>query len=263
MMAQDPELMADVERRIAVGSTAERAVYDAFAVLPGAAGRGRRVPGRAGRRPGRRAEPDRGAAAGRADAGRAGQRRAVRADRAGPGARRHGAARPGAGARLRDRGGRADQPQRDPRPRAGGAGRGGAAGRRSSWPGHAGRGGRQHRRGLRRAGRRRSGPSCARPRRERKAALARLVGSGRDLRRARGAAAGEHRRSGGRAGRACEAGPRAWGCSVPSSCSWTTAAGAVGGEAGRGVPRRCWRRSPRGGSWCGCWTRARTSRWTS
>ncbi|MEU2086838.1 phosphoenolpyruvate--protein phosphotransferase [Streptomyces albus] len=31
MMAQDPELAADVERRIAVGSTAERAVYDAFA----------------------------------------------------------------------------------------------------------------------------------------------------------------------------------------------------------------------------------------
>ena len=31
MMAQDPELMADVERRIAVGSTAARAVYDAFA----------------------------------------------------------------------------------------------------------------------------------------------------------------------------------------------------------------------------------------
>ncbi|CAM5720087.1 hypothetical protein SALBM311S_12218 [Streptomyces alboniger] len=31
MMAQDPELMADVERRIAVGSTAERAAYDAFA----------------------------------------------------------------------------------------------------------------------------------------------------------------------------------------------------------------------------------------
>ncbi|MFC0601290.1 phosphoenolpyruvate--protein phosphotransferase [Streptomyces palmae] len=31
LMAQDPELMADVERRIAVGSTAERAVYDAFA----------------------------------------------------------------------------------------------------------------------------------------------------------------------------------------------------------------------------------------
>ncbi|MFC9931163.1 phosphoenolpyruvate--protein phosphotransferase [Streptomyces sp. NPDC127190] len=31
MMAQDPELMADVDRRIAVGSTAERAVYDAFA----------------------------------------------------------------------------------------------------------------------------------------------------------------------------------------------------------------------------------------
>ncbi|MFD0428480.1 phosphoenolpyruvate--protein phosphotransferase [Streptomyces zhihengii] len=31
MMAQDPELMSDVERRIAVGSTAERAVYDAFA----------------------------------------------------------------------------------------------------------------------------------------------------------------------------------------------------------------------------------------
>lgn len=31
LMAQDPELMADVERRVAVGSTAERAVYDAFA----------------------------------------------------------------------------------------------------------------------------------------------------------------------------------------------------------------------------------------
>ena len=31
LMAQDPELLADVERRIAVGSTAERAVYDAFA----------------------------------------------------------------------------------------------------------------------------------------------------------------------------------------------------------------------------------------
>ncbi|WP_042405672.1 phosphoenolpyruvate--protein phosphotransferase [Streptacidiphilus carbonis] len=31
LMALDPELMADVERRIAVGSTAARAVYDAFA----------------------------------------------------------------------------------------------------------------------------------------------------------------------------------------------------------------------------------------
>ncbi|MEV0848706.1 phosphoenolpyruvate--protein phosphotransferase [Streptomyces sp. NPDC049954] len=31
MMARDPELMSDVERRVAVGSTAERAVYDAFA----------------------------------------------------------------------------------------------------------------------------------------------------------------------------------------------------------------------------------------
>ncbi|MFD7921940.1 phosphoenolpyruvate--protein phosphotransferase [Streptomyces sp. NPDC059740] len=31
MMAQDPELMADVDRRVAVGSSAERAVYDAFA----------------------------------------------------------------------------------------------------------------------------------------------------------------------------------------------------------------------------------------
>lgn len=31
MMARDPELIADVERRIAAGSTAERAVYDAFA----------------------------------------------------------------------------------------------------------------------------------------------------------------------------------------------------------------------------------------
>ncbi|WP_329466339.1 phosphoenolpyruvate--protein phosphotransferase [Streptomyces sp. NBC_01431] len=30
MIAQDPELMADVDRRIIVGSTAERAVYDAF-----------------------------------------------------------------------------------------------------------------------------------------------------------------------------------------------------------------------------------------
>ncbi|WP_340556205.1 phosphoenolpyruvate--protein phosphotransferase [Streptomyces sp. GSL17-111] len=40
LMAQDPELMADVERRITVGSSAERAVYDAFAayraVLAGA-----------------------------------------------------------------------------------------------------------------------------------------------------------------------------------------------------------------------------------
>ena len=31
LMAQDPELMADVDRRVAVGSSAERAVYDAFA----------------------------------------------------------------------------------------------------------------------------------------------------------------------------------------------------------------------------------------
>lgn len=31
MMAQDPELIADVDRRITVGSTAERGVYDAFA----------------------------------------------------------------------------------------------------------------------------------------------------------------------------------------------------------------------------------------
>ncbi|GAA3763999.1 phosphoenolpyruvate--protein phosphotransferase [Streptomyces tremellae] len=31
MMAQDPELIADVERRIAAGSSAERGVYDAFA----------------------------------------------------------------------------------------------------------------------------------------------------------------------------------------------------------------------------------------
>ncbi|SFD08587.1 phosphoenolpyruvate--protein phosphotransferase [Streptomyces aidingensis] len=31
LMARDPELMADIERRIAVGSTAERAAYDAFA----------------------------------------------------------------------------------------------------------------------------------------------------------------------------------------------------------------------------------------
>ncbi|WP_327292570.1 phosphoenolpyruvate--protein phosphotransferase [Streptomyces sp. NBC_01198] len=31
LMALDPELMADVERRVAVGSSAERAVYDAFA----------------------------------------------------------------------------------------------------------------------------------------------------------------------------------------------------------------------------------------
>lgn len=31
LMALDPELLADVERRVAVGSTAERAVYDAFA----------------------------------------------------------------------------------------------------------------------------------------------------------------------------------------------------------------------------------------
>ncbi|MFE9098987.1 phosphoenolpyruvate--protein phosphotransferase [Streptomyces sp. NPDC007264] len=31
LMAQDPELLADVERRVAVGSSAERAVFDAFA----------------------------------------------------------------------------------------------------------------------------------------------------------------------------------------------------------------------------------------
>jgi phosphotransferase system enzyme I (PtsI) len=31
MMARDPELLADIERRVAVGSTAERAAYDAFA----------------------------------------------------------------------------------------------------------------------------------------------------------------------------------------------------------------------------------------
>ncbi|MFF8814630.1 phosphoenolpyruvate--protein phosphotransferase [Streptomyces pactum] len=31
LMAADPELLADVDRRVAVGSTAERAVYDAFA----------------------------------------------------------------------------------------------------------------------------------------------------------------------------------------------------------------------------------------
>lgn len=31
LMAQDPELLADVDRRVTVGSTAERAVYDAFA----------------------------------------------------------------------------------------------------------------------------------------------------------------------------------------------------------------------------------------
>lgn len=41
MIAEDPELMADVDRRIAVGSTAERGVYDAFAayrdLLAGAA----------------------------------------------------------------------------------------------------------------------------------------------------------------------------------------------------------------------------------
>ena len=35
MMARDPELIADVERRIAVGSTAERAVYDALAAYRG------------------------------------------------------------------------------------------------------------------------------------------------------------------------------------------------------------------------------------
>lgn len=41
MIATDPELMADVDRRIAVGSTAERGIYDAFAsyrdLLAGAA----------------------------------------------------------------------------------------------------------------------------------------------------------------------------------------------------------------------------------
>ena len=114
MMAQDPELMADVERRIAVGSTAERAVYDAFAAYRALlAGAGEYLAGRV-------ADLDDvrnrivARLLGRADAGRAGQRRAVRADRPGPRARRHGAARPDPGARLRHRGGRADQPQRDP-----------------------------------------------------------------------------------------------------------------------------------------------------
>ncbi len=83
MMAQDPELMADVERRIAVGSTAERAVYDAFAAYRALlAGAGEYLA------LGRVADLDDvrnrivGAAARRADAGSAGQRRAVRADRA-------------------------------------------------------------------------------------------------------------------------------------------------------------------------------------
>src|SRR5688572_12484730 len=31
MMARDPELIAEVERRVSAGSTAERAVYDSFA----------------------------------------------------------------------------------------------------------------------------------------------------------------------------------------------------------------------------------------
>ncbi|WP_016909213.1 phosphoenolpyruvate--protein phosphotransferase [Streptomyces xiaopingdaonensis] len=35
MMAQDPELLSDVERRIAVGSTAERSVYDALTAYRG------------------------------------------------------------------------------------------------------------------------------------------------------------------------------------------------------------------------------------
>lgn len=47
MMARDPELIADVERRIAVGSTAERAVYDAFSAYRALlAGAGEYVAGR-------------------------------------------------------------------------------------------------------------------------------------------------------------------------------------------------------------------------
>ncbi|MDT0381255.1 phosphoenolpyruvate--protein phosphotransferase [Streptomyces sp. DSM 42041] len=47
MMARDPELIADVERRITVGSSAERAVYDAFAVYRALlSGAGRYVAGR-------------------------------------------------------------------------------------------------------------------------------------------------------------------------------------------------------------------------
>lgn len=72
MIAQDPELMADVDRRIAVGSTAERGVYDAFSqyreLLAGAG-----EYGRPRGRPGRRAQPHRRAPARRADAGCAGQ----------------------------------------------------------------------------------------------------------------------------------------------------------------------------------------------
>lgn len=48
--------------------------------------------------------------------------------------------------------------------------------------------------------------------------------------------------------------PRAWGCSVRSSSSWTTASRRRPRRSRSRRTARCWRRSPRGVSWCGCWT---------
>ncbi len=58
-------------------------------------------------------------------------------------------------------------------------------------------------------------------------------------------------------------GRRVWGCSAPSSCSWTTASRPLPRRSRSRPTVRCWRRSPRGASSCGCWTPGRTSRWTS
>ena len=70
---------------------------------------------------------------------------------------------------------------------------------------------------------------------------------------------GPARRSGGGGGRCRGRRSVPYGVPVPGRQQ----AGAVGGEAGRGVPRRCSRPSPRAGWSYGCWTRARTSRSTS
>ena len=60
---------------------------------------------------------------------------------------------------------------------------------------------------------------------ERKAALAALFGAGRDVGRAQGAVAGQYRRSGATCRPRWRRAPRAWACSVRSSCSSTTRRG--------------------------------------
>lgn len=130
LMAQDPELMADVDRRIAVGSSAERAVYDAFAAY-------RELLANAGEYlAGRVADLD--DVRNRIVARLLGVPMPgvpdsdqpyvlVARDLAPHG---HRAAGPHAGARFRDRGGRADQSQRDPGACPGCTGGRGAAGGR-------------------------------------------------------------------------------------------------------------------------------------